>query len=187
MQVLHEHAARIRACGVVTMPRFDMVHALELVQDQRITRFFAVPPMVLGLAKHPAVDDYNLSSIKQIFSGAAPLGADLAAAAAARVGCEVVQGYGMTELSPVSHCTPEGQFRPGTSGRDDLQHRDPHRRPRNRRRPRCRRARRAAGAGPAGDEGLSQQSRRHRRDPRTPTAGCTPATWPCSTARATCR
>ena len=101
---------------VVTMPRFDMVHALELVQDQRITRFFAVPPMVLGLAKHPAVDDYDLSSIKQIFSGAAPLGADLAGAAAARVGCEVVQGYGMTELSPVSHCTPEGQFRPGTSG-----------------------------------------------------------------------
>ena len=101
---------------VVTMPRFDMVRALELVQSQRITRFFAVPPMVLGLAKHPAVDDYDLSSIKQIFSGAAPLGADLAAAAAARVGCEVVQGYGMTELSPVSHCTPEGQFRPGTSG-----------------------------------------------------------------------
>ncbi len=101
---------------VVTMPRFDMVRALELVQEQRITRFFAVPPMVLGLAKHPVVDDYDLSSIKQIFSGAAPLGADLAAAAAARVGCEVVQGYGMTELSPVSHCTPEGQFRPGTSG-----------------------------------------------------------------------
>ena len=101
---------------VVTMPRFDMLRALELVQEQRITRFFAVPPMVLGLAKHPAVDDFDLSSIKQIFSGAAPLGADLAAAAAARVGCEVVQGYGMTELSPVSHCTPEGQFRPGTSG-----------------------------------------------------------------------
>ena len=101
---------------VVTMPRFDMVRALELVQEQRITRFFAVPPMVLGLAKHPAVDDFDLSSVKQIFSGAAPLGADLAAAAAARVGCEVVQGYGMTELSPVSHCTPEGQFRPGTSG-----------------------------------------------------------------------
>ncbi len=101
---------------VVTMPRFDMVRALELVQSERITRFFAVPPMVLGLAKHPIVDDYDLSSIKQIFSGAAPLGADLAEAAAARVGCEVVQGYGMTELSPVSHCTPPGQFRPGTSG-----------------------------------------------------------------------
>ena len=101
---------------VVTMPRFDMVRALELVQSERITRFFAVPPMVLGLAKHPAVDQFDLTSLRQVFSGAAPLGADLAAAASQRVGCEVVQGYGMTELSPVSHSTLEGDFRPGTSG-----------------------------------------------------------------------
>ena len=101
---------------VVTMPRFDMLRALELVQQQRLTRFFAVPPIVLGLAQHPAVDDFDLSSLKQVFSGAAPLGSDLQAEAAARAGCEVVQGYGMTELSPVSHCTPEGQVRPGTSG-----------------------------------------------------------------------
>ncbi len=101
---------------VVTMPRFDMIAALELVQSQRITRFFAVPPIVLGLARHPAVDQYDLSSLKQIFSGAAPLGADLADEAAKRVGCEVVQGYGMTELSPVSHVTLEGDYRPGTSG-----------------------------------------------------------------------
>ena len=101
---------------VVTMPRFDMIAALELVESQRITLFFAVPPIVLGLARHPAVDRYDLSSLRQVFSGAAPLGADLAAEAAARVGCEVVQGYGMTELSPVSHATLEGDFRPGTSG-----------------------------------------------------------------------
>jgi 4-coumarate--CoA ligase len=101
---------------VITMPRFDLPEALALVQRERITRFYAVPPIVLALAKVPIVDDYDLSSLKQIFSGAAPLGADLAAEASARVGCEVVQGYGMTELSPVSHCTPEGDFRPGTSG-----------------------------------------------------------------------
>ena len=115
MQVLM-NLALARGVTVVTMPRFDMVGALDLVQRLRVTRFFAVPPIVLGLAKHPAVDRYDLSSLRQVFSGAAPLGADLAAAAAARVGCEVVQGYGMTELSPVSHCTPSGQFRPGTSG-----------------------------------------------------------------------
>ncbi len=101
---------------VVTMPRFDLEQALSLVQEHKITRFFAVPPVVLALAKHPLVDQYDLSSLVQIFSGAAPLGAELAAEAAKRVGCEVVQGYGMTELSPVSHCTPEGGFRPGTSG-----------------------------------------------------------------------
>ena len=100
----------------VTMPRFDMVEALQAVQDLKITRFFAVPPMILGLAKAPIVGEYDMSSVRQIFSGAAPLGAELAAEAGDRLGCEVVQGYGMTELSPVSHCTVEGDFRPGTSG-----------------------------------------------------------------------
>ncbi|BAN02139.1 AMP-binding protein [Ilumatobacter coccineus] len=100
----------------VSMPRFDMVEALTAVQELKITRFFAVPPIILGLAKAPIVGDYDTSSIRQIFSGAAPLGAELAAEAAARLGCEVVQGFGMTELSPVSHCTVEGDYRPGTSG-----------------------------------------------------------------------
>ncbi len=100
----------------VTQPRFDLEQALTLIQQHRITRFPVVPPVVLALAKHPLVDQFDLSSLKQIFSGAAPLGAELAAEASARVGCEVAQGYGMTELSPVSHCTPPGDFRPGTSG-----------------------------------------------------------------------
>jgi 4-coumarate--CoA ligase len=100
----------------VTMPRFDMLEALTAVQELKITRFFAVPPMILGLANAPIVDDYDLSSVRQIFSGAAPLGAELAAQAGERLGCEVVQGFGMTELSPVSHCTVEGEYRPGTSG-----------------------------------------------------------------------
>ncbi|MGA9277934.1 AMP-binding protein [Ilumatobacter sp.] len=106
------------ANGVTTvaMPRFDMVEALQAVQDLKITRFFAVPPIILGLAKAPIVDDFDTSSVRQIFSGAAPLGAELAAEASARLDCEVVQGFGMTELSPVSHCTVEGDFRAGTSG-----------------------------------------------------------------------
>lgn len=100
----------------ITMPRFDMVEALQAVQDLKITRFFAVPPIILGLANAPIVDEYDTSSIRQVFSGAAPLGAELAAKAASRLGCEVVQGFGMTELSPVSHSTVEGDYRPGTSG-----------------------------------------------------------------------
>jgi 4-coumarate--CoA ligase len=71
---------------------------------------------VLALAKHPIVDNYDLSSLQSVFSGAAPLGAELAEEAATRLGCEVVQGYGMTELSPVSHATPAGMFKPGTIG-----------------------------------------------------------------------
>src|SRR6056300_322494 len=101
---------------VVTLPRFDLDQALGLVQQHRISRFFAVPPVVLALAKHPAVDNYDLSSLKQVFSGAAPLGGEIALEASARIGCEVVQGYGMTELSPVSHTTPPGMFKAGSIG-----------------------------------------------------------------------
>ncbi len=71
---------------------------------------------MLALAKHPIVANYDLSSLECVFSGAAPLGAELAQEASARLGCEVVQGYGMTELSPVSHTTPTGMFKPGTIG-----------------------------------------------------------------------
>ncbi|MEM6937935.1 MAG: AMP-binding protein [Pseudomonadota bacterium] len=100
----------------VTMPRFDMVEALKAVQELKITRFFAVPPVILGLASVPIVDQFDLSTIKQVCSGAAPLGAELQAKAVERLGCEVVQGFGMTELSPVSHLTTSGDYRPGTSG-----------------------------------------------------------------------
>jgi 4-coumarate--CoA ligase len=101
---------------VITMARFDLPQALGLIQDRKVTRFYAVPPMVLALAKHPIISDYDLSSLTMVFSGAAPLGAELGAEAAARIGCEVTQGYGMTELSPVSHATPPGQGKPGTVG-----------------------------------------------------------------------
>jgi 4-coumarate--CoA ligase len=101
---------------VITMARFDLPQALGLIQDRKVTRFFAVPPMVLALAKHPIIDQYDLSSLTMVFSGAAPLGAELAAEASKRIGSEVTQGYGMTELSPVSHATPPGQGKPGTVG-----------------------------------------------------------------------
>ena len=101
---------------LVTMPRFDLAQALSLIERHQVTRFFAVPPIVLALAKHPAVGDFDLSSLRQVLSGAAPLGAELAAEASARIDCEVVQGYGMTELSPISHATPPGNFKPGSVG-----------------------------------------------------------------------
>jgi 4-coumarate--CoA ligase len=101
---------------VVTMPRFDLEQALSLVQERRITRFYAVPPVVLALAKHPLVEQFDLSSLRQVLSGAAPLGGELAVQASSRIGCDVVQGYGMTELSPVSHATRAGDFTPGSIG-----------------------------------------------------------------------
>ncbi len=100
----------------VTLPRFDLPQFLGVLQDHRITHAYLVPPIVLALAKHPLVDSYDLSSLKVIFSGAAPLGAEVAEEAARRIGCEVVQGYGLTETSPITHATPPGRFKPGSIG-----------------------------------------------------------------------
>jgi len=101
---------------VVTLPRFDLEQFLRAHQDYRITRSFVAPPIVLALARHPLVDTFDLSQLRLVSSGAAPLKAELAAECSKRLGCEVTQGYGMTELSPVSHLTPPGSFKPGSVG-----------------------------------------------------------------------
>lgn len=115
MQVLMNCGLRAGAT-VVTMPRFDLEEFLALHEKYGVTRSFVAPPIVVALAKHPLVDKYDLSKVEQFFSGAAPLSAELALEAGARLGCEVVQGYGMTELSPVSHLTTPGGFKPGSVG-----------------------------------------------------------------------
>ncbi len=115
MQVLMNCGLQVGAT-IITMPRFDLEQFLSLHQTHGVTRSFVAPPIVVALAKHPLVDSFDLSALKQVFSGAAPLSAELAIETGNRLGCEVVQGYGMTELSPVSHLTPMGQFKPGSVG-----------------------------------------------------------------------
>ena len=92
---------------VVTMPRFDLQEFLRVISEHRVSRVYIAPPVAVALAKHPIVDQYDLSCVDVIFSGAAPLDAELGHAVAKRLGCTVLQGYGMTELSPVSHCMPD--------------------------------------------------------------------------------
>ena len=101
---------------VVTMPRFDLGQFLDLIEKHGVTRAFVVPPIALALAKHPAVDERDLSSLSLIMSGAAPLGPELSEQVANRIGCTTLQGYGLTETSPVTHCAPEAENKPGSIG-----------------------------------------------------------------------
>jgi acyl-CoA synthetase (AMP-forming)/AMP-acid ligase II len=98
--VLH---ARAR---LVMMPSFDLEEFLANIQKHKVTVAYIAPPVAVALAKHPMVNKYDMSTLRAVLSGAAPLDEDLGHAVADRIGCRVVQGYGMTELSPVSHCTP---------------------------------------------------------------------------------
>src|SRR5260370_1605688 len=91
---------------MVTMPRFDLEQFLGLIEKYRVTLSDIVPPIVLQLARNPLVGKYDLSSLKMVFSGAAPLGPELSRECMQRISCSIRQGYGMTETSPVTHSSP---------------------------------------------------------------------------------
>ena len=103
---------------IVSMPRFDLAEFLGLVQKHKITILPLVPPIVLGLVKHPMVAQFDLSSVRLVFSGAAPLGEEMARELSRKLGCPVTQGYGMTEASPVTHLSPtrNAPMKPGSVG-----------------------------------------------------------------------
>ncbi|HEU5319194.1 MAG TPA: 4-coumarate--CoA ligase family protein, partial [Methylomirabilota bacterium] len=111
--------ALAQGATLVTMPRFDLAEFLGLVQKHRVSILPIVPPIVLGLVKHPMVAQFDLSSVRLVFSGAAPLGEELGRALAHKLGCPVVQGYGMTEASPVTHLSPtrDAPVKPGSIGK----------------------------------------------------------------------
>jgi 4-coumarate--CoA ligase len=105
LTVLLNLALRQRA-RLVTMPRFDLPEFLRIIQDHRCSYLFIAPPVAVALSKHPLVAEYDLSSVHTTLSGAAPLDGELGTRLAERLGCRVLQGYGMTEMSPVSHLIP---------------------------------------------------------------------------------
>ncbi|OEL26478.1 putative 4-coumarate--CoA ligase 2 [Dichanthelium oligosanthes] len=93
--------------AVMLMPKFEMGAMLEGIQRWRVTVAAVVPPLVLALAKNAALEKYDLSSIRIVLSGAAPLGKELVDALAERVPQAIFgQGYGMTEAGPVLSMCP---------------------------------------------------------------------------------
>jgi acyl-CoA synthetase (AMP-forming)/AMP-acid ligase II len=102
-QTLVLNDALRRGARIITMPRFDLAQFLAAIEQHGITACYLAPPVVLALAKHPLVEQHDLSSLRFVTSGAAPLDAELQGEAERRVGCRVQQGYGLTEASPVTH------------------------------------------------------------------------------------
>ncbi|XP_078438210.1 4-coumarate--CoA ligase 2-like [Wolffia australiana] len=92
---------------VLVVPKFEIVSLLSLIERHRVTVAAVVPPIVLALAKNPVVESFDLSSIRIVLSGAAPLGKDLQEALHGRLPQAVFgQGYGMTEAGPVLTMCP---------------------------------------------------------------------------------
>jgi len=91
--------------SIVYLPKFEPEMFLKCIQDKKISLAHLVPPLIVFLAKHPIVSQYDVSSIKRVLCGAAPLGEDISTAFLQRHPNieSLLQGFGMTETSPVTN------------------------------------------------------------------------------------
>ncbi|CAM5201880.1 Long-chain acyl-CoA synthetase OS=Ureibacillus acetophenoni OX=614649 GN=SAMN05877842_102424 PE=4 SV=1 [Ureibacillus acetophenoni] len=88
---------------MVLIPKFDVETALKAIDKQKPTLFPGAPTMYIGLLNHPNLSKYNLSSIKACISGSAPLPVEVQDKFEEVTGGKLVEGYGLTETSPVTH------------------------------------------------------------------------------------
>lgn len=94
--------ALLRRATLVTMSRFDLAEFVRVVASHQVTWIYIAPPIAVALVKQTPTG-HDITSVDFVVSGAAPLDAALGRQLAERLGCAVLQGYGMTELSPTSH------------------------------------------------------------------------------------
>jgi len=103
---------------VVVLPKFEPVKFLQLIERFKVSISFVVPPVALMFAKSPLIDNYDLSSLRILFSGAAPLSDNVEKEIINRFkgNITIKQGYGMTEASPATMVNPYGGERSGSVG-----------------------------------------------------------------------
>jgi long-chain acyl-CoA synthetase len=101
---------------MLLLPRFIPADVLSVIRKYRPTRFPGVPTMYLALANHPGITPDDCASLKICISGSAPLPPEVQESFKRSAGGEVVEGYGLTEASPVTHSNPLDRFKSGTVG-----------------------------------------------------------------------
>jgi len=100
------HQSMYSGLELIVMPKFELERFCQHIQDHKITFAYVVPPVVLLLGKSPIVDKYDLSTLRMLNSGAAPLTKDLVDAVYNRLKVPIKQGYGLSETSPTTHTQP---------------------------------------------------------------------------------
>lgn len=102
---------------ILALPRFDLAETLKIIHRRRPQFFPAVPAIYSAIVNHHDLDRYDLSSVQTCIAGGAPLPEEVKRNFEAKTGCSLVEGYGLTEASPVLCCNPQGESnRPGTIG-----------------------------------------------------------------------
>jgi long-chain acyl-CoA synthetase len=95
-----------KAAAIILMPRFQLLEALKIITREKPTLMPAVPTIFTAMNNHPDIKKFDLSSLRFCLSGGAPLPIEVKTKFEALTGCKVVEGYGLSEASPVVTCNP---------------------------------------------------------------------------------
>jgi long-chain acyl-CoA synthetase len=110
--------ATIASGGTLTLiPRFDPGKALEIIQRDRVNVFEGVPTMYNAILHHPERDRFDTSTLQLCVSGGSAMPVELLRGFEDAFGCKVLEGYGLSESSPVASFNPRDRERkPGSIG-----------------------------------------------------------------------
>jgi long-chain acyl-CoA synthetase len=101
----------------ILLPRFELQEVLHTIKEKQPTFFPGVPTMYVAITNTPQVEQYGIDSIKVCNSGSAPMAVELMREFERKTGAVVLEGYGLSEASPVTHCNPPfAERKPGTVG-----------------------------------------------------------------------
>ena len=116
-QTCNQNSGMLGAAALTYMQRFDAEQALSVMERDRVTTFSGVPTMYFQLLNYPDADKYDLSSLKYCFSGGAAMPVDVMHAFEDKFGVKVLEGYGLSETSPVATFSVlDKPYKPGSIG-----------------------------------------------------------------------
>jgi long-chain acyl-CoA synthetase len=95
--------------SIVLLPRFEVEAVMVAIQSEKVTSFCGVPTMYIAVLHHPEAKRFKLGTVRGCISGGAPLPAAVIKAFGELTGGALVEGYGLSEASPVTHCNPIGE------------------------------------------------------------------------------
>ncbi|AQQ51967.1 long-chain-fatty-acid--CoA ligase [Planococcus lenghuensis] len=101
----------------ILLPRFDLQEVLDTIKREQPTTFPGVPTMYIAITNHPKAQEYGIDSIHLCNSGSAPMPVETMKEFEGKTGAKILEGYGLSEASPVTHCNPSFAARkPGSIG-----------------------------------------------------------------------
>ncbi|WP_423246256.1 long-chain-fatty-acid--CoA ligase [Metabacillus hrfriensis] len=107
----------LRGNSMIMLPRFDLEEVMQTIKREQPTIFPGVPTMYVAITNHPRAEEYGISSIRICNSGSAPMPVELLNEFERKTGAKILEGYGLSEAAPTTHCNPPfGERKPGSVG-----------------------------------------------------------------------